>query len=172
MNNIQLFNDKIEKNLIIDNDNNYLIKINKDDSNYLDNYQELINERKTFELKMHSYIMYLSKYLIELKNKLNDLYNQDSNTISYIKNNRRKSAASAFFGFTPKKEIKEKILKRNEKLIILNYQLTDNTLIFKDKGSLNMPHINFTKKKISFFNKDKIGRTEREIDKTEKQLLK
>ena len=171
-NNIKLLNDKIENMLIIDNDNNYLNKINKDDNNYLDNYQDLINERKTFELKMHSYIMDLSNHLIELKNKLNDLYNQDSNSINFIKNNRRKSAASAYFGFTPKKEIKEKILKRNEKLIILNYQLTDNTLIFKDKSNLNMPHINFIKRKNTFFNKDMIRKTEREIDKTEKQLLK
>ena len=146
--------------------------MNKDDSNYLDNYQDLIIERKTFELKMHSYIMDLSKHLIELKKKLNDLYNQDTNTINLIKNDRRKSAASALFGFTPKKEIKEKILKRNEKLIILNYQLTDNTLIFKDKSNLNLPHINFNKRKNAIFNKDKIRRTEREIDKTEKQLLK
>ena len=172
MNNIKVFNDKIEKKLINENDSNYLNKNNKDDSNYLDNYQELINERKTFELKMHSYIMYLSKHLIELKKKLNDLYNQDSNKINLFKRDRRKSAASAYFGFTPKKEIKEKILKRSEKLIILNYQLTDNTLIYKDKGKLNMPHINFLKRRSEFSNKDKIGRTEREIDKTEKQLLK
>ena len=172
MNNIKLFNDKNENNLIIDNDNYYLNNINKDDSNYLDSYQDLINERKAFELKMHSYIMYLSNHLIELKKKLNDLYNQDSNKTNFFKNNRRKSAASAYFGFTPKKEKKEKILKRNEKLIILNYQLTDNTLIFKDKGNLNMPDINFTKRKISIFNKDKIRRSEREIDKAEKQLLK
>ena len=171
-NNIHLLNEKIEKKLNINNDNSYLNKINKDDSNYLDNYQDLIIERKTFELKMHSYIMDLSKHLIELKKKLNDLYNQDTNTINLIKNDRRKSAASALFGFTPKKEIKEKILKRNEKLIILNYQLTDNTLIFKDKSNLNLPHINFNKRKNAIFNKDKIRRTEREIDKTEKQLLK
>ena len=159
MNNIKVFNDKIEKKLINENDNNYLNKTNKDDSNYLDNYQELINERKTFELKMHSYIMYLSKHLIELKKKLNDLYNQDSNKINLFKRDRRKSAASAYFGFTPKKEIKEKILKRSEKLIILNYQLTDNTLIYKDKGKLNMPHINFLKRRSEFSYKDKIGRT-------------
>ena len=171
-NNIHLLNEKIEKKLNINNDNSYLNKMNKDDSNYLDNYQDLIIERKTFELKMHSYIMDLSKHLIELKKKLNDLYNQDTNTINLIKNDRRKSAASALFGFTPKKEIKEKILKRNEKLIILNYQLTDNTLIFKDKSNLNLPHINFNKRKNAIFNKDKIRRTEREIDKTEKQLLK
>ena len=161
-----------ESSSIKDKNNNYLELINNYNKNYLDNYQDILNERNTFELKMHSYIMDLSKYLTDLKNNLNNLNNKD-NTINNIRNNRRKSAASAIFGFTPKKEVKKKIMTRNEKLNILNYQLTDNLTIYNCKGAFNnIPRSNYVKQEKFFLNKDKIKRAEKEIEKTEKQLIK
>lgn len=160
---------------------NYLDFIDKDNIYYLHCYYDIINERKNYELKMHSIIKDLTNHLNEVKNNLNNLYNQETrnnsnnkdNIVNNISNLRRKSAASALFGFTHKKEVKQKIIKKNQKLNILNYQLTNNISIFNCKGIFNnIPNINVIKQDNLLFNRQEIKRNEKELEKTEKLLLK
>ena len=156
----------------LENKNDDLVKsLNDKNIYYLDNYQDVLNKRKEYELKMHSCIKDLSKHLNEIEINLNDLYNQKTN--NNILKRRKSAASSALFGFSPKVKIKEKMLKRNDKLNILNYQLTKNIPIFRCEGVFN----NVTQSKIIkqenlFYNKQKIKIKEKEIHKTEKQLLK
>ena len=132
------------------NKNNYkLIKneelsnIENEKINYLEKYEGVIEERKNFEFNMHLYIKDLKNYLAEIKNNLKDLYNQENQILinNRINKNqkRRTSASSAIFGFFPKKKVKEKekILKRKDKINILNYQLTDNISIYNCKDKFN-----------------------------------
>ena len=158
------------------NDDDILPLIEKDKYkiNYLNDYHEIINERQNFEFKMHLYIKDLSDYLNEIKNNLKDLYNQEIH-IKILNNNmsRRKSAASVLFGFTPKKKEKEKTLKRNDKVNTINYQLSDNISIFNCEGIFNnVKQRNIINRENLIFNKSKIRTKEKEIQKTEKLLIK
>ena len=162
--------------------NEELSNIENDKINYLEKYEAVIEERKNFEFNMHLYIKDLKNYLAEIKNNLKDLYNQENQILinNRINKNqkRRTSASSAIFGFFPKKKVKEKekekILKRKDKINILNYQLTDNISIYncKDKFNNVANYNNTINHDIYIFNKSKIRKTEKEIQKTEKNLLK
>ena len=146
---------------------------------YLEKYKDILEDRENFEFNMHLYIKDLRNYLTEFKNNLKDLYNKEEK-IEVLNNEnerRRKSAISTLFQFTPKKKEKEKekILKRKDKINILNYQLTDNISIHNCKDNFN--HItnynnNTVNQEIYKFNKSKIRIVEKEIQKTEKILLK
>ena len=148
------------------NDNDFLDNNFNDNNNiyYIKNYQDVLNERKEYELKMHTCI----KNLTEINNNLNDLYNQKN------KMKVRKSASSvSMFGFSPKIKIKEKTIKRKDKLNILNYQLTNDIPIFKCEGVFNnVTQSNIIKQENLNNNKQKIKIKEKDIKKTEKQLLK
>lgn len=151
----------------IENESNHSI-------HYLEDYNNIINERRNYEFKIHLCISDLGKYLDEIKSNFKDLYNQETQILANNKKFiRRISASSALFGFTPKKKEKEKILKRKDKINILNYQLKDNISIFNCEGIFNnVAQTNIVNQKKQILSNSKIKIAEKEIEKTEKQLMK
>ena len=104
----------------------YNKKIEYENISYLDKYEEIIMERKKYELKMHSIILNLSNDLKKIQKERTFLINNSNNASPHFSS---KKLNESFKSIT-KNQIIKKNNNNNHNLNILNFQLTDSISLY------------------------------------------